>query len=127
MRQIRRVGVLGAGVMGAAIAAHLANAGLEVLLLDMVPTDLNDEERARGLALEHPAVRNRLAANGLAAALAARPAAFYLKDYAAAITVGNFSDDAERLRECDWVIEVVVENLAIKHRQLVRVVGLFVP
>ncbi|HBT82500.1 MAG TPA: 3-hydroxyacyl-CoA dehydrogenase [Desulfuromonas sp.] len=116
MRQIRRVGVLGAGVMGAAIAAHLANAGLEVLLLDMVPTDLNDEERARGLALEHPAVRNRLAANGLAAALAARPAAFYLKDYAAAITVGNFSDDAERLRECDWVIEVVVENLAIKHR-----------
>lgn len=114
MIRIKRVAVLGAGVMGSTIAAHLANAGLDVLLLDMVPRELKEEEKARGLTLDSPAVRNRLAADGLEAAARMKPAAFYLKEYARRVEVGNFADDMTRLRECDWVVEVVVENLDIK-------------
>ena len=114
MIRIKRVAVLGAGVMGATIAAHLANAGLDVLLLDMVPRELKEEEKARGLTLDSPQVRNRLAADGLEAAARMKPAAFYLKEYARHVEVGNFADDMPRLQECDWVVEVVVENLEIK-------------
>ncbi len=118
MRQIKRVAVLGAGVMGATIAAHLANAGLEVLLLDMVPRELDDDEKARGLTLESPEVRNRFAARGLRGAIKARPAAFYLKDYAELVAAGNFDDDIGLIRECDWVIEVVIEHMGIKKKFL---------
>jgi len=114
MRQIKRVGVLGAGVMGATIAAHLANAGLEVLLLDMAPRELTGEEKERGLTLESPAVRNRIVNGGLEAVAKIKPAAFYLKDYALRVATGNFEDDMARLKDCDWVVEVVVENMAIK-------------
>ena len=116
MRQINRAAVLGAGVMGATIAAHLANAGLDVLLLDIVPRELTAAEQAAGLTLESPKVRNRIAADGLAAVVKMKPAAFHLKEYARQIETGNFEDDAARLRECDWVVEVVIENMEIKKR-----------
>ncbi|MHB1400125.1 MAG: 3-hydroxyacyl-CoA dehydrogenase family protein, partial [Trichloromonadaceae bacterium] len=109
MRQIKRVAVLGAGVMGATIGAHLANAGLEVLLLDMVPKDLKEGDTS-------PAARNRFALKGLQGAVQSRPAAFFRPDAAALVQVGNFDDDMAKLRDCDWVIEVVVENLAIKQK-----------
>jgi 3-hydroxyacyl-CoA dehydrogenase len=114
MRQINRVAVLGAGVMGATIAAHLANAGLDVLLLDMVPKELNAEEQAAGLSLESPQVRNRIAAAGLEGLKKMKPAPLYLAKYAAQISFGNFDDDLPKLQECDWVVEVVIEHLPIK-------------
>ncbi len=100
--------------MGATIAAHLANAGLDVLLLDMVPKELNAEEQAAGLSLESPQVRNRIAAAGLAGLMKMKPAPFYLSKYATQIVVGNFDDDLPKLQECDWVVEVVIEHLPIK-------------
>ncbi|WP_067931979.1 3-hydroxyacyl-CoA dehydrogenase/enoyl-CoA hydratase family protein [Alicyclobacillus kakegawensis] len=120
-RRIRKAAVLGAGVMGAAIAAHLANAGLSVLLLDIPPDHLTDAERARGLSLHDRKVRNRLAENGLAAALRAKPAALYDAADAERIETGNLDDDLGRLRDCDWVVEAVVENLDIKRNLFLRV------
>lgn len=102
---IRRAAVLGAGVMGRGIAAHLAGVGIEVLMLDIVPP---------GETSDDPAARNRFAANGLQAALKNKPALFYDKDDARWITIGNFDDDLEKVAEVDWIIEVVKEDLAIK-------------
>ncbi len=116
MRQINRAAVLGAGVMGATIAAHLANAGLDVLLLDIVPRELTENEKDMGLSLESPEVRNRIARTGLEGVVKMKPAALYLKDYASQIEVGNFEDDAGKLRDCDWIVEVVIENMEIKKR-----------
>ena len=116
MRQINKVAVLGAGVMGATIAAHLANAGIQVLLLDIVPGEPNDAEKAAGLTITDAAVRNRIAAAGLEGLKKMKPAPFFLPGYAANIAVGNFDDDMAKLRDCDWVVEVVVENMAIKKR-----------
>lgn len=112
MRQFNKVAVLGAGVMGAAIAAHLANAGIEVLLLDLVPDDLKDTPAPGSEA--NP--RNRVADQALAALAKSKPAPFFLPEYAGSIEPGNFEDDSHRLRECDWVIEVVLENLEVKKR-----------
>lgn len=112
--QIKRAAVLGAGVMGATIAAHLANAGLEVLLLDMAPVELNKEEYDKGLTLESPAVRNRFAVNGLAGAIKGR--GLYHKGYASQVQAGNFEDDMAKIRNCDWVVEVVLENMAVKKK-----------
>ncbi|MGB3209331.1 MAG: 3-hydroxyacyl-CoA dehydrogenase/enoyl-CoA hydratase family protein [Desulforhopalus sp.] len=127
MRQINRVAVLGAGVMGATIAAHLANAGLEVLLLDIVPKDLNKQEEAKGLTLESPAVRNRIAQTGLQGLLKMKPAPLYLTEYASQIQVGNLEDDLEKLKECEWVIEVVVEYMPIKLDLLKKIVPNLAP
>ncbi|MDD5104471.1 MAG: 3-hydroxyacyl-CoA dehydrogenase/enoyl-CoA hydratase family protein [Desulfuromonadaceae bacterium] len=114
MTQINKVAVLGAGVMGATIAAHLANAGVQVLLLDIVPREPDTGEAAAGLTLQDSSVRNRIAAAGRDGLLKMKPAPFFLPGYAANIDVGNFDDDIARLRECDWVVEVVIENMAIK-------------
>ncbi len=122
MRQINRVAVLGAGVMGATIAAHLANAGLEVLMLDIVPRELSEQEAARGLTLASPEVRNRIARAGLEGLAKMKPAPLYLREYAGLIETGNFEDDLTRLATCDWVIEVVVENLAVKRSLFERLV-----
>ncbi len=116
MKQINKAAVLGAGVMGATIAAHLANAGIPVLLLDMAPGELNDAEKKAGLSLTDPKVRNRFSASGLEGLKKMKPAALFLPGYASYIEVGNFEDDIKKLRECDWVIEVVVENMAIKKK-----------
>ncbi len=127
MRQINRVAVLGAGVMGATIAAHLANAGLEVLLLDIVPKELDKQEEAKGLTLDSPVVRNRIARNGLQGLLKMKPAPFYLTDYAGQIQVGNLEDDLAKLKTCDWVIEVVIEYMPIKLDLLKKIVPNLAP
>lgn len=127
MRQINRVAVLGAGVMGATIAAHLANAGLEILLLDIVPKTLDKQEEAKGLTLDSSVVRNRIARNGLQGLLKMKPAPFYLTDYASQIEVGNLEDDLGKLKSCDWVIEVVVEYMPIKLDLLKKLVPNLAP
>ncbi len=127
MRQIKRVAVLGAGVMGATIGAHLANAGLEVELLDVVPREITEEEAAKGLSLESPQVRNRIAQAGRDGLLKMKPAPLYLKEYSEQIRAGNFEDHMQRLKECDWVIEVVVEHMPIKKSLLEKVVPNLAP
>lgn len=113
-RTIRKVAVLGSGIMGSRIACHFANIGVEVLLLDIVPRELNEKEQAKGLTLEHPAVRNRIVADSFNTALKAKPASLYDKAYASRISLGNFDDDMSKIADVDWTIEVVVENLDIK-------------
>ncbi|MEP7340745.1 MAG: 3-hydroxyacyl-CoA dehydrogenase/enoyl-CoA hydratase family protein [Acidobacteriota bacterium] len=112
--QIKKAAVLGAGVMGAQIAAHLANAGIPCLLLDIAPKELTPDEQAKSLTLGSRAVRNRIAQAGFDAAQKAKPAAFFVGDAAKLVTVGNFEDDLPKLKDCDWVIEAIVEKLEIK-------------
>ena len=119
--RIEKVAVLGAGTMGARIAAHLANAGVPCWLLDIVPSELTPEEKSRGLSLADPRVRNRIVRAGLDAALKARPAAFFTPAIAARITIGNFEDNLAWCAEADWIIEAVAENLEIKRQLLDRV------
>jgi 3-hydroxyacyl-CoA dehydrogenase len=116
MLRIEKAAVLGAGTMGAQIAAHLANAGIPTVLLDIVPKELNAEEQAKGLGLESKEVRNRIARAGLEAAKKAKPAAFFTSELASLVSVGNFEDDLARLKDCDFIIEAVVENLEIKRK-----------
>jgi 3-hydroxyacyl-CoA dehydrogenase len=111
---LSKAAVLGSGVMGATIAAHLVNAGMKVLLLDIVPRAPSPEEAAAGLTLADRKVRNRLAASAVAGLEKARPAPAYQVETLSAIEVGNLEDDLARLADCDWVIEVVVENMAVK-------------
>ncbi|MGF7186623.1 3-hydroxyacyl-CoA dehydrogenase [Desulfitispora alkaliphila] len=121
MRKIKTAAVLGAGVMGATIAAHLANVGIKCYLLDIVPNSLTPEEEKKGLTLEDPAVRNRLAQNGLKNIMKAKPAAFYSKVNAELVTVGNMEDNFDWLSECDWIVEVVIERLDIKQSLYSRI------
>jgi 3-hydroxyacyl-CoA dehydrogenase len=121
MMRIEKAAVLGAGTMGAQIAAHLANAGVPTLLLDIPPRELTPEEEAKGLTLDSPQVRNRIARNGLEAAKNAKPAAFFASDNASLVTVGNFDDDLAKLKDRDLIIEAVVENLDIKRSLYERV------
>lgn len=113
-RMIRKVAVLGSGVMGSRIACHFANIGCEVLLLDIVPNDTTDDEKAKGLTLESKAVRNRIVNQSLQAALTSNPSPIYRKSFASRITTGNFDDNMKDIASCDWIIEVVVERLDIK-------------
>ena len=121
VKRIRRAAVLGSGVMGSGIAAHLANVGIPTLLLDIVPRELTKEEEAKGLTLEHKEVRNRLVNQALQKLLKQKPAPLMSKANLSLIEVGNFEDDFHRLAEADWIIEVVVENLDIKKGVLARV------
>src|ERR1051325_9333280 len=131
--RIERAAVLGAGTMGAQIAAHLANAGVPTLLLDIAPRELTPEEQAKGLTLETDGeVRNRIARAGFEAATKAKPAAFFTPEKASLVSVGNFDDDLAKLKDCDLIIEAVVENLDIKrslfecveqHRRAGSIVG----
>jgi 3-hydroxyacyl-CoA dehydrogenase len=121
MLRIGKAAVLGAGTMGAGIAAHLANAGIPTLLLDIAPRELTPEEEAKGATLESRAVRNRVVNSLFEAAKKLKPAPFMLGDNAALISVGNFEDDLPRIKDCDLVIEAVVENLEIKHKLFAEV------
>ncbi|PLS18058.1 3-hydroxyacyl-CoA dehydrogenase [Bacillus sp. M6-12] len=114
VRQIQRAAVLGSGVMGSGIAAHLANIGIPTLLLDIVPRELSEDEKKRGLSLEDKSVRNRISQGAIQKLLKQKPAPLTSKKNLALIEAGNFEDDMNRLSEVDWVIEVVVENLAVK-------------
>lgn len=116
MMRIEKAAVLGAGTMGAGLAAHFANAGIPVLLLDIAPRELSAEETKKGLTLDAKAVRNRIAQSGFETAKKARPAALFTADAARLVTIGNFEDDMARIKDCDFVIEAVVENLEIKRR-----------
>jgi 3-hydroxyacyl-CoA dehydrogenase len=120
-RPIEKAAVLGAGTMGARIAAHLANAGIPCYLLDIVPPELTADEKRKGLTLEKPAVRNRIVMTGLDAAKKSRPAAFFTPETARLITPGNFEDNLAWCGEVDWIIEAVAENLEIKRKLLERV------
>jgi 3-hydroxyacyl-CoA dehydrogenase len=113
-RSIRKVAVLGSGIMGSRIACHFANIGVEVLLLDIVPKDTNDTERAKGLTLDHPAVRNRIVNDSFQQTLKATPASLYSPAFASRVKLGNFDDNLADIKNYDWVIEVVVERLDIK-------------
>jgi 3-hydroxyacyl-CoA dehydrogenase len=116
IQQIRKAAVLGSGVMGSGIAAHLANIGIPTLLLDIVPRELTDDEKKKGLTLEDKVVRNRISQTALQKLLKQKPASLTSKSHLALIEAGNFEDDLSRLSEVDWIIEVVVENLAIKQQ-----------
>src|SRR6202521_1695157 len=114
MIRVNKAAVLGAGTMGAQIAAHLANAGIPTLLLDIVSRELTADEQAKGLTLGSPHVRTRIARAALEAAKKAKPAAFFNSDAASLVGAGNFEDDLAKLKDCDLIIEAVVENLQIK-------------
>ncbi len=113
-KHIKKVAVIGSGIMGSGIACHFANIGVEVLLLDIVPRELNDKEKAKGLTLKDKVVRNRLVNNSLAAALKSKPSPIYHQSFAQRITTGNLEDDIAKVGQVDWIIEVVVERLDIK-------------
>ena len=119
--EIKKAAVLGAGVMGAAIAAHLTNAGIECVLLDIIPFELTEADKALGLTEQNPTWRNRFAANGLAGVVNSKPAGFFTKKNASMIRTGNFEDNLGWLADVDWVIEAVVENLKIKQDLFSRI------
>ena len=118
---IHHVVVIGAGTMGGGIAALLANAGIRVTLLDIVPNKLTPEEEKQGLALSDPAVRNRIVKEGLDRTLKSRPASFFTPEHAALVKIGNLEDDFKVIGEADWIIEVIVENLNIKRQLMERI------
>ncbi|WP_138482471.1 3-hydroxyacyl-CoA dehydrogenase/enoyl-CoA hydratase family protein [Dyadobacter bucti] len=113
-RSIRKVAVLGSGIMGSRIACHFANIGVEVLLLDIVPKELSEPEKAKGLTTAHPAFRNRIVNDSFQQTLKATPASLYSPAFASRIKLGNFDDNLADIKNYDWVIEVVVERLDIK-------------
>ncbi|MCG6894883.1 MAG: 3-hydroxyacyl-CoA dehydrogenase/enoyl-CoA hydratase family protein [Desulfobacteraceae bacterium] len=117
-RKIKKVAVIGSGVMGGGIAALLASAGLPTLLLDIVPPDLSEKEKA------DPKARNRIVKGGFDKMMNAKPAAIMQKKDADLITLGNMEDDFDRIAECDWIVEVVVENLKIKKSLFERIDGI---
>jgi 3-hydroxyacyl-CoA dehydrogenase len=118
---INRVAVIGAGTMGAAIAAHLANVGIPSYLLDIVPRQLTPDEEKKGLTLQDPAVRNRIVNEGLKRCLEARPANFYVKENAKLVTAGNLEDNFDWIAEADWIVEAIVERLDIKQPLMARI------
>src|SRR5688572_13060039 len=115
-RSIRKVAVLGSGVMGSAIACHFANIGCQVLLLDIAPKELTEEEKAKGLTLENKVVRKRIVQSSFNSSVKSSPGPLYSKKYISRIALGNFSEDMARIKDYDWTIEVVVENLEIKKK-----------
>ena len=113
-KHIKKVAVIGSGIMGSGIACHFANIGVEVLLLDIVPNTLTDKESAAGHSIKDKAVRNRLVKEALATSLKSKPAPIYDQKFANRITIGNLEDDLDKIASVDWIIEVVVERLDIK-------------
>ncbi|MBL7929169.1 MAG: 3-hydroxyacyl-CoA dehydrogenase/enoyl-CoA hydratase family protein [Bacteroidia bacterium] len=115
-RKIKKAAVLGSGIMGSRIACHFANAGFEVLLLDIAPKELMEDEKKKGLTPDSSVVRNRIVNSSLKAAVDSNPSPLFKKSYASRITTGNFEDDMQKINSCDWVLEAVVENLDIKKK-----------
>jgi len=115
-RPIKKIAVIGSGIMGSGIACHFANIGVEVLLLDIIPRELNEAEKAKGLTLENKFVRNRIVNDSLNASLKSKPSPIYNIKFAERISTGNLDDDLHKIKEVDWIIEVVVERLDIKQQ-----------
>ncbi len=113
-RHIKKVAVIGSGIMGSGIACHFANIGVEVLLLDIVPRELTAEETQAGLTLDSKSVRNRIVNSSLQNALKSNPSPIYSQKFASRIATGNLEDDLQQISNADWIIEVVVERLDIK-------------
>jgi 3-hydroxyacyl-CoA dehydrogenase len=113
-RIIKKVAVLGSGIMGSRIACHFANIGLNVLLLDIIPAELTVDEQNSGLTLDDREVRDRIVRNAFKSAIKSNPSPLFHQSFARRISLGNFSDDLHLIKECDWIMEVVVENLEIK-------------
>jgi 3-hydroxyacyl-CoA dehydrogenase len=113
-RLIKKVAVIGSGIMGSGIACHFANIGVEVLLLDIIPKEPTEAETKKGLTIESKQVRNRIVSEHLANALKSKPSPIYHAKFANRITVGNTTDDLPKIKDADWIIEVVVERLDIK-------------
>ncbi|WP_299012392.1 3-hydroxyacyl-CoA dehydrogenase/enoyl-CoA hydratase family protein [uncultured Polaribacter sp.] len=113
-RRIKKAAIIGSGIMGSGIACHFANIGVEVLLLDIIPRELTDKEKAKGLTLEDKVVRNRLVNDALTASLKSKPSPIYNQKFANRITTGNLEDDIAKVANVDWIMEVVVERLDIK-------------
>jgi len=120
-KPIRRVVVLGSGTMGGGIAAHVANAGIPVYLLDIAPNKLTPEEEAKGLTLESPEVRNRIVKAGLERIKKSNPPALFSDKALDLITIGNFEDNWDWVAEGDWIVEAVIENLEIKQNLMARI------
>lgn len=119
--EIRRVAVIGSGTMGGALAAHFANAGLDVSLLDIAPNKLTPDEEKKKLTLEHPAVRNRIVNAGMQAILKSKPAALFTPQTAERIRVGNLQDNFDFVADADWILEAIVENLDVKRALMERI------
>lgn len=125
--RINRAAVLGSGIMGASIAAHIAGAGIPVTLLDIAPKELDDKEKAKGLTLSDRDVRNRIAQSGKDRVTNPRTRSIFDKNLGSLITVGNFDDDMELLSDVDWIIEVVVERLEIKQDLFTKIAAVKKP
>jgi 3-hydroxyacyl-CoA dehydrogenase len=119
--RIENVVVIGAGTMGAALAAHFANAGLRSTLLDIVPNKLTPGEEAKGLTLEDPVVRNRIVNEGWQRCVKARPANLFSNNIADRVKLGNLEDDFDVIAEADWVLEAIIERLDIKQSLMARI------
>ncbi len=113
-RRIKKIAVIGSGIMGSGIACHYANIGVEVLLLDIVPRELTNAEKAKGLTLENKVVRNRIVNDSLKASLKSKPSPIYNQKFADRISTGNLEDDLHKIADVDWIMEVVIERLDIK-------------
>ncbi len=113
-RKINSIAVIGSGVMGSGIACHFANVGIKVLLLDIAPNKLNESEEKLGLSLEDKVVKNRIVTEMFQRCIKSKPAPLYHKNFAKRITLGNLTDDINKISKVDWIIEVVTEKLSIK-------------
>lgn len=120
-RKINKVAVIGSGIMGSGIACHFANIGVEVLLLDIIPSKTDEKESQKGLTLDDEVVRNRIVNNNLNNAIKSNPAPLYHNKFVNRISTGNLEDDISRIAEVDWIIEVVVERLDIKQQIFERI------
>jgi 3-hydroxyacyl-CoA dehydrogenase len=113
-RRIKKVAIIGSGIMGSGIACHFANIGVDVLLLDIIPRELTEKENSKGLSFEDKVVRNRLVNEALSSSLKSKPSPIYHQKFANLITTGNLEDDIHKVANVDWIMEVVVERLDIK-------------
>lgn len=120
-RSIRKVAIIGSGVMGSRIACHFAGAGYQVRLLDIAPTSLTAAETAKGLDIHHVSVKNRIVSEALAATLKGKPSAVYTAQVAQQIQLGNLTDDLASIADCDWIMEVVIEKLEIKQQLFAQI------
>ena len=114
-RIINKIAIIGSGIMGSGIACHFANIGVEVLLLDIVPNELSEEEKKKKLSLDNKIVKNRIVNDALKKALKSKPNPLYSKNFIKRIVTGNLKDDIHKIKEVDWIMEVVVERLDIKN------------